>query len=170
MRRLLLRPISKLLVASLCLAVTEPLAAAFGESPLGIPAEGKPFRGVLTAADAKSNLRFAESGVEREIPAGDLATWGALVEPASGTRIVLAGGGWIVADTAIIEKEEVRGGSQVFGDFSLPLELVAGIVLRSPQDRWTLDGWMARIATAAGQTDRLLLDNGDELTGAILGL
>ncbi len=169
MPRLLLRPTSKVLVASLCLAVTVPLAAVFGESPLGIPAEGKPFRGALVAADAKSNLRFAESGVEREIPSGDLAMWGALVEPASGIRIFLAGGGWIVADTALIEKEEVRGGSQVFGDFSLPLELVAGIVLRSLQDRATLDGWMTRIATAGGQTDRLLLDNGDELTGTILG-
>ena len=69
-----------------------------------------------------------------------------------------------------IEASKLHGHSQLFGTFNLPLELVAGIILQPPADRATLDAWTARIAAASGQTDRLLLDNGDELTGSVAGL
>jgi hypothetical protein len=140
------------------------------ESPLGVPVDGPTFRGTLAAAEAGGKLRFADAGKPHEILAADLTWWGALVEPVAGAQIILADGGTIVADGVRIDAEQVHGRSQSLGQFKLPLELVAGIILQPPADRATLDAWTARIAAASGQTDRLLLDNGDELTGSVAGL
>ncbi len=159
------------LIAALlcCFSLAAPLLLR-AESPLGVPVDGPVFRGTLAAADASGKLRFAGAGKPHEILAADLAWWGALVEPVAGAQIILADGGTIVADGVRIEAEQVHGRSQSLGPFNLPLELVAGIVLQPPADRAALDAWTARIAAASGQTDRLLLDNGDELTGSVAGL
>jgi hypothetical protein len=146
------------------------LAAVGAEVPLGIAAEGEPFRAALAGAEAAWKLRFEGGGSPREIAAADLALWGSLAEPAAGIQIILAGGGMIVADTVRIENERLRGPSQLFGELDLPLELITGIVLRPPTDRAMLDQWLARVAAPGGQTDRVLLDNGDELTGTVAGL
>ena len=96
--------------------------------------------------------------------------WGAFVEPRRDIYVVLAGGGLIVAKSAHIDKEVLHGDSNVFDRFALPIELVAGIVFRPPLDHAAADRLTSRILSAAGQNDRLLLDNGDELTGTIVGL
>jgi hypothetical protein len=152
-----------------CLSLALP-SLLRGEMPLGVPVDGPAFRGALAAAEAGGKLRFLNAGNPHEILPVDLAWWGALVEPVGGAQIVLADGGTIVADGVRIEAEQVRGHSPSLGAFELPLELVAGIILQPPADRATLDAWTARIAAASGQTDRLLLDNGDELTGSVAGL
>ena len=141
-----------------------------GELPLGVPVDGGTFRGKLIAADNSGKLRFANGDMPRELLAADLVRWGSFVEPLAGAQIILADGGTIVADAARIESEQVLGRSQSLGSFTIPLELVAGIVLQPPVDRAALDAWTARISAPGGQTDRLLLDNGDELTGSVLGL
>lgn len=159
-----------LIVALLCCSSLVGPRFSRAEAPLGVPVDGPTFRGTLAAADAGGKLRFANAGKPHEILAADLAWWGALVEPVAGAQIILADGGTIVADAVRIEAEQLHGRSQSLGPFKLPLELVAGIILQPPADRATLDAWTARIAAASGQTDRLLLDNGDELTGSVAGL
>lgn len=161
---------TSLILACLCCSSLAVLSPLRGEIPPGVPVDGPAFRGKLAAAEAGGKLRFAGAARPHEILAADLAWWGALVEPAAGAQIILADGGTIVADAVRIEAEQVHGRSQSLGPFKLPLELVAGIILQPPADRATLDAWTARIATASGQTDRLLLDNGDELTGSVAGL
>ncbi|MBI3836804.1 MAG: NPCBM/NEW2 domain-containing protein [Planctomycetia bacterium] len=138
---------------------------------MGTPVEGPAFRGHLVAAEgADWKFRFAEAGAQREIAAADLALWGNFVEPTHGWRILLAGGGLISLDTVQIKNEQLHGESQLLGTFDLPLELIAGIVFRPPLDRTNGDQLTARIAAPAGQSDRVLLDNGDELTGTITSL
>ncbi len=149
--------------------VSRPVGARASEAPLGIPAEGEEFRGQLAAADAAWKLRFVDANATREIPAEDLALWGAFVEPAGGIQLILAGGGWIVAETARIEKEQVRAESQTFGDLNLSIERIAGILYQPPHDLAKRDRLIARMLAPGGQSDRLLLDNGDELNGAITG-
>ncbi len=135
-----------------------------------MPAVGEPFRGELAAAEPAGKLRFSGAGAPAEIAIADLALWGEFVAPVHGIEIILSNGGLILADSVWIEKEQLRGDSQLFGKLNLPLELIAGIVLRPPLDPATLDQLQARIVAPGGQTDRVLLDNGDELTGPIVGL
>jgi NPCBM/NEW2 domain len=159
------------LLLVLCWMVTVSTVAHAAEPPLGIPAEGVAFRGQLIAADGSVwKLRFADAAARREIAGADLALWGGFVEPAHGLRVLLAGGGLVVLDAAQIKGEQLRGESQLFGTLDLPLELIAGILFRSSLDRVGDDQLAARIDASVGQTDRVLLENGDELTGTIAGL
>jgi len=80
---------------------------------------------------------------------------------------VLAGGGLIVSETARLDGENVTGESVSFGKWQLPVDLVAGIILRAPLDAAAADKLLARVSTATGRNDRLLRDNGDEVTGTL---
>ena len=153
-----------------CALLAWALAARAAELPVAVPADGEPFGGQFAGSDSAWNLRFADGDTHRDIPAADLATWGAFVEPTRGIHIVLAGGGVIVADSVRIEKEHIAGTSPTFGNLSLPIEIVAGIIFRPPLETAAGDKLLARVLNPGGRSDRLLLDNGDELTGTITAI
>jgi len=163
-------PLAALLVASLSLISLNPRFALAAELSLGIPADGASFRGALVGCDSAWKLSFALEKVTREVAAGDLALWGNFVEPTRTIQIVLPLGGLIATDWVRIEKENVQGASAIFENLSIPLELASGIIFRPPFDLAKQDQLRTRIAAAGGQTDRVLLDNGDELTGTIAAL
>ena len=160
----------RLFVFSICCWLSCHATPSAAEAPLVVPAVGEAFRGQWTGADAAWKLTFGDGGAAREIPGTNLALWGGFFEPAHAAQIILAGGGLIVADGVRIEKEQLRGDSRSFGKLALPLELTAGIVLRPPLDPAALDQLVARVMSSTPGADRALLDNGDELTGTILGL
>jgi hypothetical protein len=83
---------------------------------------------------------------------------------------MLAGGGVIVVDTVRIEKELAAGQSSSLGAVSLPIEMLSAVLLHPPTDRAVYDRLLLRLSALDTQADRLLLDNGDELAGTILGL
>jgi hypothetical protein len=151
------------------LAACSSLARA-AEAPQVVPAEGTPFRANLVAADASWKLTFAEGDARRELAAAELASWGAFVEPTGGVYVALAGGGLVVADEVRIAKEQITGPSATFGEMALPIEVVAGIILRPGADRAAFDKLLARVVAPEGTSDRVLLENGDELAGTITAL
>ncbi|REK09395.1 MAG: hypothetical protein DWQ37_18315 [Planctomycetota bacterium] len=140
------------------------------EAPLAVPVEGESFRGRLAAADSATALRFVVDDAKRELPLADLVTWGTFVEPAQGPVIVFPGRGLLAADGVQIVAETVHAESAIFGKIELPLDLVAGIVLRPPHDRAAGDKLLARVLDREAQSDRLLLDNGDLVAGTIAKL
>jgi hypothetical protein len=154
-------------LALLCAAIVSPAYAA--EPRLCVPAGGEVFQGELTASEMEPawKLRFVAKDGPREIPLADLATWGHFVEPTQGIRVVLAGGGVIVAESVTSDDDNLHVESRLFGKLNVPLASVAGIVLRPPLDRARADALDARLLAPGGQTDRLLLENGDELAGSI---
>jgi hypothetical protein len=158
------RPLTAFVVCGLAAGA---VAARAAEAPQAIPAEGEPFRGIFAAADSSWNLTFVDGEARREIPAADLVSWGAPLEPTRGVYVILAGGGLVVADKVQLDKERITGPSATFGELALPIEVVAGIILRPPADREAFDKLMARMLAAEGKSDRLLLENGDELSGTI---
>ncbi len=153
-----------------CGLLAVALAARAAELPVAVPAEGEPFRASFAGADSAWNLQFIDGNARRDMPAAELATWGTFVEPARGIHVVLAGGGVIVAEGVGIEDEQLRGTSPTFGKLNLPLELVAGIIFRPPLEVSAGDKLLARVSAPGGRTDRLLLENGDELTGTITAI
>jgi hypothetical protein len=131
-----------------------------------IPVEGQAYEATLTAASADWELTF-DQGERRELAAQDLVTWGSLVEPRQEPQILLADGGLLAAEPLSSDGEKLTADSAMFGEVSLPLEHLAGIVFHPPADRQRADLLAARLWSAAGKSDRLILDNGDELTGTV---
>jgi hypothetical protein len=140
-------------------------AAAAPPAGLAVPVDGQPFQSSLSKVEAGWKIAFAAH--DRELPAADLVSWGAFAEATRGPQLLLAGGGVLVADVLEINKEHLRADAVVAGTFQLPLESVAGVLLRPPVDPRRRDQLIAKVLAVAGDSDRLLLDNGDELAGTV---
>ena len=102
--------------------------------------------------------------------AGDLCWWGRLAEPRGQTQILLVDGTLIAADVAEMNKERALLDWNAGGSVKLPLEIVAGIVFHPPADPQSADALLAKLPTAGGDADRLLLVNGDSIGGELLSL
>lgn len=145
------------------------LPALAVEPAAGTLSSGAPFRGALSALEPDWKLRFS-GGDRAEVSADELVYWGAFAAPSVGAQLLLAGGGLIVVDAVLIEKELASGQSSALGAVSLPIEMLAAVMLHPPSDSAAYDRLLVRLTALDTQVDRLLLDNGDELTGTILGL
>jgi hypothetical protein len=137
---------------------------------VAIPIEGEPFRAKLVAADDRWQLTFAVGNEQRTIPAADLVRWGRCTEQGRAGGLVLADGSLLTAEVVAADKDRLTADSDLFGTLKLPLDSLAGIVLRPPSDRQRFDLLLDRLANATGDSDRLLLDNGDELAGFFEGI
>jgi len=139
--------------------------SARAELPVVLPVEGTPFRAALAAVDDKWQLEFDAEGKSRPLPAAELVSWGAPVEAADGPIVVTADGGLLVADVYRADSETLMADSALFGALKLPLESLSGVVFDPPNDRARRDAILDRVARATGRADRLVLHNGDEVTG-----
>ena len=132
-----------------------------------MPVEGRPFSGELISIDAKGQIIFQTAAQKRQLPMADLVAWGACPEPKRTPILVLADGGLLAADVLSSDKEILAADSELFGRLKIPWDRLAGIVFRLPPVLKDRDALFDRIARAEGESDRLLLDNGDELAGLL---
>jgi hypothetical protein len=154
--------------AAVSAAASRQDAAAGGLSE-AIPVDGPPFRARLSAIDAQWQLTLQAQEGRRVIPAAGLVSWGNWAETGQKPLVVLADGGLLVAD-ATIAKGNLVCRSGLFGQITLPLDRAAGAVFAPPGDGLGRDLLIDRIASATGQSDRLLLANGDQLSGSVLAI
>jgi NPCBM/NEW2 domain len=157
-------------VVALSILASTSVAAPPGELPRALCVDAEPFHAALEGAGPGWQLRFGPEGAARQLAAERLVAWGRFVEPRAGIHVVLADGGILIATKVHIDREQLHGESPACQTWSLPLELVAGLVLRPPSEPAAVDAWLARIVAANSASDRVLLDNGDELTGVVAGL
>ena len=125
------------------------------------------FAARLTSVDDQWKLGFDAAGKPRTLAAADLVSWGQPAELRKGPILVLADGGFLPAAVLGTEKADLSVDSARLGGLKLPLDSLAGIVFRPPPHPAELDALLDRVARGQGQTDRLILDNGDEITGLI---
>lgn len=172
-RRLRLRTSVVVLMTVAPVMVGSAAVPCRAADPLAVPIEGEPFPASLVSVDADWKLFLAcpggggALGSKRTMAAADLACWGTCREPARGPLVLLADGGVLAADVSAADKERLTAESDLLGTLKLPLEVLAGVVLRLPADRAQRDLLVERVARATGESDRVLLDNGDEVTGLI---
>ena len=121
----------------------------------------------LISIDAKGQIVFQTAGQKRQLSLGDLVAWGACPEPKRTPILVLADGGLLAADVLSSDKEILLADSEIFGRLKIPWDRLAGVVFRLPPALKDRDALFDRIARAEGESDRLLLDNGDELAGLL---
>lgn len=152
---------------SIALVLSAVATQTRAQSPVAVPVDGKPFAARLVGVDAAWQLTFEADGNQRKLPAAHLARWGTCAEPVRGPILVLADGGIVRADVASADKENLVAESDLLGTLKLPLESLAGVAFHLPAARHDRDLLIDRIARATGETDRVLLDNGDEVSGLI---
>jgi hypothetical protein len=149
------------------IGVAQPAVA---EPPLLIPVDGKPYHASLTAIDAEERVAFEVEGKTDTLPMKDIVSWGQCVEQSRGAALIFADGGILAADMIAADQETLSIDSELFGTQKISLESLRGIVLRLPADRKQRDAMHDHIMQATGESDRLLLENGDEVSGLLLGL
>ena len=106
----------------------------------------------------------------KTIPAADLVRWGQCPEQGRAGGLVFADGSLLTAEVVAADKDRLTADSDLFGTLKLPLESLAGIVFHAPSDQHRRDALLDRLVQATGDSDRLMLDNGDELTGLFEGI
>ncbi|HEY4760443.1 MAG TPA: NPCBM/NEW2 domain-containing protein [Thermoguttaceae bacterium] len=144
-----------------------PCLAMGVDIPTAVPVNGPAFNAESISIDGKGQITFQTAGQKRQMPLGDLVAWGECLEPKRTPILVLSDGGLLVADVVAVDKETASVESQLFGRLKLPLSDVAGVVYRLPAEVKDRDALFDRIIQATGKSDRLILDNGDELAGVI---
>jgi hypothetical protein len=144
--------------------------AAWAEAPRAVPAAGEPFEAEVAAVDANWQITFRAGQRQGQMAAAELVCWGRLVEQGRGAQLVLADGSVLAAEVVAADQEQLTADSDLLGTLHLPLKAISGVVIRPPPDRRDRDALLDRLAKATGDTDRLLLDNGDELSGLVVGI
>jgi len=163
-RVLLVLLASGTLLAGLGVGPASPSMAAGSEAR---PIEGDPFRAEIVSIDAKWQITFDAGGKPRPLPAAEVLSWGDCREPDRGSLVILVDGSLLVADLSSASREKLAVESALFGSISFPLELLAGVLVQTPADPLQRDLLVDRIAAAAGNSDRIVLANRDEIAGSI---
>jgi hypothetical protein len=142
-------------------------SVARGAGPALVTVEGAP-RGVELRSVADGLARFVDDAAKAvETPVEQIVSWGAPRE-AVGAQVLFADGSVLVAELTAIDGERLTVVSPTLGAVTIPLTQVAAYVAHPPTDSWRRDAFLAKLIAAQGESDRLLLENGDELGGTLL--
>jgi hypothetical protein len=142
---------------------------ARGETAEVLPVDGPPWKAELLKVDADWKLGFQAADGTRQIAAEDLVRWGSPQELSRGPVLVLADGGLLVADVLEAGKEAITVDSPLFGQVQVPLERLAGVAFQLPADEQERDRLIDAIASSTGESDQVVLTNGDRVTGRFQG-
>ena len=148
-----------------------------------VPLSGQRFQAALVAIDAPptkagdaavpstfGTITLLRADEKRTLPLAELVSWGALAEATAAAQIYLADGSLLVAEVLTADKDAIKVDSAVFGEQTIPLELLAAILLHPPADAQRRDRFAERILSAGRDADLVYLENGDELTGTMLDI
>ena len=156
-----------------------------------VPVEGRPFPAALLSVERGWKIAFRSGKTTRSLSAGEIVKWGSPREIEAGPQLLLVDGGRLAAEILAGDQRQLKIDSELFGTPNIPLELVAGIVFRPPVDLRRRDRLLARLSSAASfledrgdeadasappeplprqNADRLILENGDELTGTMTSI
>lgn len=147
-----------------------------------VPLSGARSEASLVAIAATGEIHFRTGESDQRLRPSELTSWGAPAEPRSDAQLLLTDGGTISIrknPAPTTEQERIVVLSDTFGELKLPLTRVAGVMLHAPIDPQRRDALAARLrgprqvagdAALRRNTDRLLLENGDELAGHMIAL
>lgn len=135
----------------------------------------------LAGVAADRLFTFQVGTQARRVPADDLVAWGAPAEPRDAPQVIMADGSLLVVrDVLKTDDGRLLLDSDAFGEFAVPRSSIAAVLLRPPIDPQRRDRLAGRFAPSSRpesepasparpspHSDRLLLENGDELSGRI---
>lgn len=135
----------------------------------------------LAGVAAEGLFTFQVGTQARRVPAADLVAWGAPAEPRDSPQVILTDGSLLVVrDVLKTDEGRLLLDSDACGEFAVPLSSIAAVLLHPPIDPQRRDRLAGRFAASLKKegepasparpspgADRLLLENGDELSGRI---
>ncbi len=165
-------PRSLPMVALSALLITSAVMAqeSVRDGRLAVPLDGDSFHARIAAVDRDWNVTFDAGEDRRVLPVQDLVHWGAYSDSYQGTQILLADGSLLMAEVLEIADERIVVYGELWGQTNLPLSQIRGVVFNPPVAPFGRDRLHDRILTANGALDRLLLENGDVVSGSVKGL
>ena len=172
-------------VSAAPIAASEPASDPAARQAIAV--KGPPFFAALAGVDRQGKLTFRSGDQLRTLPLAELVAWGAPSEITSRSHVLLADGGLLAAEILSCKEDRLQIDSDLFGVRELPLELVVGAICHQPADLRRRDLLAARLRSPADRaqtgdtrnndnepprqnSDRLILENGDELTGTIASI
>jgi hypothetical protein len=169
-----LRPSWGFRVTSTVLAWMLGVAIAHAESPLVLPASDEAFHGDLLSIDPQGQITFRDGSQQRAMPLADLVRWGQCPERGRAAGILLPNGSWIVAEIVAVEKDNVLAYSDIFGSLKMPQKSVIAIVFSPASARGLFERQHGAVRNPQSPAPNssvatVQLNNGDELTGRLLG-
>jgi hypothetical protein len=153
-------------------------ASAQGGAPLAVPVDGEAFEAQLAAVDQQWRISFRTPTGPRVLPTASLVSWGQCIEADHGPLVVMSDGSVVVANIRSDDREHLSAESRLFGPVKFLRAGVAGVIFHLPADRDGRDRAIDRVlsaatgatgsrGTVAGDVERVLLVNGDEIAGTI---
>jgi hypothetical protein len=149
-----------------------PAGVVWGQSADSRPArlrDGEPFAAPLVEIDDQWGIRFGTGEQQRVVAAEDLVWWGEVRDSDRTSQIVLADGSWLIGDVLQIDSSELRIYSSFWGELALPRATVRGILFNPSPAPLARDLARGQLIAEGGE-DRLLLENGDVITGTVRGM
>lgn len=140
-----------------------------GRVSLAVPAAGESFPARLRGLTAEQppRVEWDVDGAVRAMSASELFAWGRYEDRPEAPLAVLADGSLLAGEFQRLEANRLVWYSQLFGELSVGLDQVRGLLLQPPTAPLERDRLLHRLRTAERGSDRLLLDNGDELQGVL---
>lgn len=174
-------------LAGMASAAVAQLPTASDAVRQAIPASGPPFAATLAGVDRQGTITLRAGKQARSLPMAELVSWGAPSEIGAHGQILLADGGVLAAEIMSSDESRLKVDSALFGLPEIPLENVAGVICHPPADARGVDLLAARLRSGVDQTqgtertggegaplrknsDRLILENGDELAGTVTAI
>ncbi len=160
---------------TICLLTLLPQTSA-AEPQIARTIDGQAFAAELVAVSDQHVITFRTAGGERAIDAVDLVHWSHPVywsqpaQPRRGAQVLLADGSLLLGELVQIADDRLRFLTGEFGDLNLSLQHVRGVLLLPPDDAPRRDKLTDEILSKSNMSDRLVLVNGDELSGMIRSL
>ena len=133
-----------------------------------VPFHGAAFDAALVGIDADWNISFLASDRPHLVPCSSLVRWGAYIDNDRDVCVFLADDSLLVVDQVKIGGEGVTITTDLWGPLEISRQRVRGIVLAPPGETLQRDRLWQQIQQATGIDDRILLVNGDQLTGRLL--
>jgi len=142
------------------------LTLAAEQSLLVLPTSGAAYSAAIISADDKQvSLRTANA--TKQVAWQDLVRLGNFVEPAHGPLWLVGNGGQLVADVESLADDKLSGISPVLGTVAVPLAQLHGWTRTLPADLTERDRLTRQLTQGTGDTDTIILANGDRLTGTL---
>ena len=164
-------PVPAVRLTVLLLAVfLSPCLLCAGEAAQVLPIGGDAYRAELVSVSDDWTVTLKRGEKSATIAVKDLVVWGAPGDPKQAQRLLLPGGDLLVAEVVETKGDNLTVDSALFGTLSVPLTALTGIVFHPPADDQRSDALAFRVRDAKGDVDRLILDNGDELSGTVLSV
>jgi hypothetical protein len=147
-----------------------PASGAVAGTPVAVPVDGDPFRGVLISADSKGLLVFETKDGRKELPASELVRWGTCLEPDPAPVFLLRDGTLLVAGLLEAGDKNLAVDSDSLGLVRLPREQIAAVVFRLPGSRLDRDRLIDEAIDNDEETTRVVMLNGDRMRGELAAL